>query len=136
MPQEIVETTNELDDHSANTRTNTERDQTTTDLSQDVDTQERIRSNAVSTDASKNLADIENQRRDRNQSDQIFQNGLAFTQQLQAVALQGLQNMVSNAEMAKNQNQRHVDHTMIDLHGSDVNPGAIPNADEGVPDKG
>jgi hypothetical protein len=136
MPQETIETNNELDDSSANTRTNTERDRTadqsTTDYSQDVDTQERIRTNAVSSDTSKNLADVENQRRDRGQSDQIFQNALAFTQQMQAIALQGMQNMVSNAEMAKNQNMRHVDHTLIDLHGADVNPGAIPNADEGV----
>ena len=130
MAETITESSNELNDASKDRdiASNTERDQTTTNLSQDVDSQERIITNAVSTDASKNLADVENQRRDRQQADQIFQNGLAFTQQLQAIALQGLQNMVSNAEMAKNQNQRHVDHTLVDLHGSDVNPGANPNA--------
>lgn len=130
MAETISESSNELNDASKDRdiASNTERDQTTTNLAQDVDSQERIITNAVSTDASKNLADVENQRRDRQQADQIFQNGLAFTQQLQAIALQGLQNMVSNAEMAKNQNQRHVDHTLVDLHGSDVNPGANPNA--------
>jgi len=112
------ETNNELNDASKDRdiASNTERDLATTDLSQDVDTQERIRSNAVSNDVSKNLADVENQRRDRQQADQIFQNALSFTQQIQAVALQSLQNMVAGTEMAKNQDRRHVDHTLIDLH--------------------
>ena len=129
MAQEIVETSNELNDSSADRSTNTERDAVTTNLSQDVDSQERIITNAVSVDATKNLADVENQRRDRQQADQIFQNGLAFTQQVQAVAIQSLQNMINAAERNKNQDTRHVDHALIDLHGSDVNPGAGPGAE-------
>ena len=131
MVQTVEETVTDLDDNLS--QVNRDHTANTTDISGDVDTQERIRSNSVSTDASKNLADVENQRRDRSQVDQVFQNSLNFTQQLQLVALQGLQNMVQAGEMAKNQDRRHVDHTLIDLHGSDVNPGAIPNADEGVP---
>lgn len=128
MAEEITQTSTELDDSSANTRTNTERDQTTTDLSQDVDTQERIRTNSVSSDASKNLADVENQRRDRQQYDALFNQTLNFQSQMQAVVLQGMQNMVSAGQMAMNQDRRHVDHTLTDLHGSDVNPGAGPGA--------
>jgi hypothetical protein len=120
MAEEIYQTSNELDDASRDRAINTERDQTTTDLSQDVDTQERIRSQAVSFEG-------EATRRDRAQYDAQMANQLAFTQQMQAVMLQGLQNMVNSAEMSKNQDRRHVDHTLTDLHGSDVNPGAAPN---------
>ena len=119
MAEDIYQSNNELDDSSADRATNTERDAVTTDISQDVDTQERIRSQAVSFEA-------EATRRDRAQYDAVMANQLQFTQQMQAVILQGMQNMVNAGEMSKNQDRRHVDHTLIDLHGADVNPGATP----------
>lgn len=128
MPEEITESSNELNDASKDRdiATLSDSNQSTVDTSQDVDSQERIRSNSVAVDASKNLADVENQRRDRLGYDQLIQQTMRQNDQLHAIVMQGLQNMVSNAEMAKNQNQRHVDHTATDLHGSDVNPGATP----------
>jgi len=128
MAQDIQETSNELNDASTDRALNTERDAVTTDISQDVDTQERIRTNSVSTDASKNLADVENQRRDRTHYDQVQANNLQFTQQLQQLALVAIGNAINAAERNKNQDHRHADHTLTDLHGSDVNPGAGPGA--------
>jgi hypothetical protein len=134
MPQVTDETLTDLDDNLS--QVNRDNTQSTVDTSQDVDTQERIRSLSVTHDNASVMASQENQRRDRTQQDQLFQQTLNFTTQLQTIALQGMQNMVANAQRTEGQHLRHVDHTLIDLHGSDVNPGAIPNADEGVPGAG
>lgn len=141
----IVDRSNEMNDSSKDRdiASNLEKDrgvdQSTTDYTQDVDTQERIRSTAVTYDNSKGSADLENQRRDRAQYDRMqssSQSALSILEQ-GAVAhfnnvlnlnTQVLANLTNAAEMSRNQDRRHVDHTLIDMHGSDVNPGAAPNA--------
>ena len=148
MPEDLVhDHSNELNDASKDRdiASNNERDQVTTDFSQDVDTQERLRSNAVSYDLAKQQAELENQRRDRSANDESVAQGrraieasLQLQQQLNnayathvmnslANMNQQTQNMINASEALKNQDRRHVDHTVIDLHGSDVNPGASPN---------
>jgi hypothetical protein len=126
--EDITETVNELNDASTDRAINTERDSLTTNMSQDVDTQELIRSSNAGFQSSQRMQELEGVRRDRTQADLLFNQTLNFTSQMQAIALQGMQNMVQAGEMAKNQDRRHVDHTLTDLHGSDVNPGAGPGA--------
>lgn len=91
--ESITDRSNELNDSSKDRdiASNNERDQTTrtstVDLSQDVDTQERLRANSVSYDNAKAHQELESTKRDRSEHDQDVEAKNRLQRQLDARGL-------------------------------------------------
>lgn len=109
MPEETIDRANELDDASTDRALTVARDALTTDMSQDVDTQELIRSNNQSFAAQMRAEDILDRRQERRQQEE--QHHMRMRLQIQ----QDGQAHLHGSELNK-QAVRHNDHTLIDLH--------------------
>ncbi len=120
MSETYTETSNELNDASNDRAINSERDRDTvaltTDTSQDVDTQELIRSSNASFAAQIRAEDLADRVQARRHLEASFDSRQRLQMQLDAQSVRDARNAGTLTEQLNAQSVRHTDHTLIDLH--------------------
>tara|TARA_R110000803_G_scaffold130680_1_gene197975 strand:+ start:198 stop:581 length:384 start_codon:yes stop_codon:yes gene_type:complete len=122
MAEEIVQTSNELNDASKDrdvvSNTERDRDLSVTNISQDVDTQELIRSNNQSFAAQIRAEDLADRVQARRHAEEQHGQRMRLQMQLDAQAVRDRGNAGTHTEQLNQQTVRHTDHTLIDLHNA------------------
>ena len=100
--------------------TERDRDLSVTNISQDVDTQELIRSNNQSYSAQMRSEDMADRIQARRHLEEEHGQRMRMQMQLDASAIRDRGNAGTHTEQLNQQTVRHTDHTLIDLHNPKV----------------
>lgn len=112
MAQDIQETVSDLDDRT--------KDVDVTDISNDVDTQELIRSDNQSYQGALRSEAVADRVQARRHAEEEHGQRMRHQANLDAQVILGAQNAATHTNNLNQQTVRHTDHTLIDLHNPKV----------------